>query len=120
MQNAPVALATGANAGIGRQVAKDLAGHGYTVAVHNRTPARTRALVEEFGHEGAFVPAESAEEFVAALERPRRLMLMVRSYASAGRTPPATCRPSRPAASSGRSCPDLTRGRKRTTPRIVG
>jgi 6-phosphogluconate dehydrogenase len=64
---------------MGRNLARNFARNGFTVAVHNRTPARTRALVEEFGHEGAFVPAESAEEFVAALERPRRLMIMVKA-----------------------------------------
>jgi 6-phosphogluconate dehydrogenase len=67
---------------MGRNLARNFARHGYTVAVHNRTAARTRALVEEFGHEGTFVPAESAEEFVAALERPRRLMIMVQAGAA--------------------------------------
>jgi 6-phosphogluconate dehydrogenase len=67
---------------MGRNLARNFARHGYTVAVHNRTPARTKALVEEFGHEGAFVAAETAEEFVAALERPRRLMIMVQAGAA--------------------------------------
>ena len=53
---------------MGRNLARNFARHGYTVAVHNRTAARTHALVEEFGSEGTFVPAETAEEFVAALE----------------------------------------------------
>ena len=64
---------------MGRNLARNFARHGYTVALHNRTAARTKALVEEFGHEGAFVPTETAEEFVAALERPRRLMIMVKA-----------------------------------------
>src|SRR6266487_4072783 len=64
---------------MGRNLARNLARHGYAVAVHNRTPARTKALVEEFGHEGTFVPAESAEEFVASLERPRRVVIMVKA-----------------------------------------
>ncbi|MFC9974160.1 NADP-dependent phosphogluconate dehydrogenase [Spirillospora sp. NPDC127200] len=67
---------------MGRNLARNFARNGYTVAVHNRTAARTKALVEEFGHEGAFVPAETAEEFVAALERPRRLMIMVKAGAA--------------------------------------
>ncbi|MEU8591726.1 NADP-dependent phosphogluconate dehydrogenase [Streptomyces sp. NPDC048664] len=67
---------------MGRNLARNFARHGYTVAVHNRTPARTTALVEEFGHEGAFVAAGTAEEFVAALERPRRLMIMVQAGAA--------------------------------------
>ncbi|MFJ7904758.1 NADP-dependent phosphogluconate dehydrogenase [Streptomyces sp. NPDC096198] len=64
---------------MGRNLARNFARNGYTVAVHNRTAARTAALVEEFGHEGAFVAAGTAEEFVAALERPRRLMIMVQA-----------------------------------------
>ncbi|MGW2856063.1 NAD(P)-binding domain-containing protein, partial [Streptomyces sp. NPDC001215] len=67
---------------MGRNLARNFARHGYTVAVHNRTPTRTKALVEEFGHEGAFVAAETAEDFVAALERPRRLMIMVQAGAA--------------------------------------
>ncbi|MGW5257668.1 NADP-dependent phosphogluconate dehydrogenase [Streptomyces sp. NPDC004012] len=67
---------------MGRNLARNFARHGYTVAVHNRTPTRTKALVEEFGHEGAFVAAATAEDFVAALERPRRLMIMVQAGAA--------------------------------------
>ncbi|CAM5564657.1 6-phosphogluconate dehydrogenase, decarboxylating OS=Streptomyces antimycoticus OX=68175 GN=gnd PE=3 SV=1 [Streptomyces antimycoticus] len=37
--------------------------------------------MEEHGHEGNFVPAESAEEFVASLQRPRRLIIMVKAGA---------------------------------------
>ena len=36
MQDRPVALITGANKGIGLQIAKDLAGHGFTVLVGSR------------------------------------------------------------------------------------
>ncbi|MEU9011645.1 NADP-dependent phosphogluconate dehydrogenase [Streptomyces sp. NPDC048479] len=64
---------------MGRNLARNFARNDFAVAVHNRTAAKTRALVEEFGHEGTFVPAESAEEFVAALERPRRLVIMVKA-----------------------------------------
>ncbi|MDK1475743.1 NADP-dependent phosphogluconate dehydrogenase [Streptomyces sp. 549] len=64
---------------MGRNLARNFARNGYTVAVHNRSAGKTRALVEEFGHEGTFVPAESAADFVAALERPRRLMVMVKA-----------------------------------------
>ncbi|NED81966.1 NADP-dependent phosphogluconate dehydrogenase, partial [Streptomyces sp. SID11233] len=64
---------------MGRNLARNFARHGYTVALHNRTAAKTHALVEEFGEEGSFVPTESAEEFVAALERPRRLVVMVKA-----------------------------------------
>lgn len=64
---------------MGSNLARNFARNGFTVAVHNRTAARTTALVEEFGHEGAFVAAESAKEFVDALERPRRIVIMVKA-----------------------------------------
>ncbi|GAA4083676.1 MULTISPECIES: NADP-dependent phosphogluconate dehydrogenase [Actinomadura] len=66
---------------MGRNLARNLARHGHPVAVHNRTEARTKALVTEFGDEGTFVPAETPEEFVASLERPRRLVIMVKAGA---------------------------------------
>ncbi len=64
---------------MGRNLARNFARNGYTVAVHNRTESRTQALVKEFGDEGDFIPAVTAEEFVAALERPRRLVIMVKA-----------------------------------------
>ncbi|MBV1949328.1 NADP-dependent phosphogluconate dehydrogenase [Streptomyces sp. BV129] len=64
---------------MGRNLARNFARNGYTVAVHNRTASKTRELVEEFGGEGEFVPAETAKEFVEALERPRRLVIMVKA-----------------------------------------
>ncbi len=62
---------------MGRNLARNFARHGYAVALHNRTASRTTAMVEQFGHEGTFVPAQAGEEFVQALERPRRLVIMV-------------------------------------------
>ncbi|MFJ8885740.1 NADP-dependent phosphogluconate dehydrogenase [Streptomyces sp. NPDC102402] len=64
---------------MGRNLARNFARNGYTVALHNRTAARTHELVEQFGDEGDFVATESAEDFVAALERPRRLVVMVKA-----------------------------------------
>ncbi|WP_329378360.1 NADP-dependent phosphogluconate dehydrogenase [Streptomyces sp. NBC_01716] len=64
---------------MGRNLARNFARNGFTVALHNRTASKTHALVDEFGDEGVFVPADSAEEFVAALERPRRLVIMVKA-----------------------------------------
>ena len=64
---------------MGRNLARNLARNGFSVALHNRTSARTRSLVEEHGDEGVFVPTETVEEFVAALERPRRVVIMVKA-----------------------------------------
>jgi 6-phosphogluconate dehydrogenase len=67
---------------MGRNLARNLARHGHVVAVHNRTPARTKALISEYGHEGEFLPAETPEEFVRSLERPRRIVIMVKAGAA--------------------------------------
>src|SRR5690242_476321 len=67
---------------MGRNLARNFARHGYTVALHNRTVSRMTAVIDQFGHEGNFVGAETAEEFVQALERPRRLVIMVNAGAA--------------------------------------
>ena len=64
---------------MGRNLARNLARHGYAVAVHNRTPGRVRALMADHGHEGDFVPAETLDEFVASLRRPRKALIMVQA-----------------------------------------
>jgi 6-phosphogluconate dehydrogenase len=62
---------------MGRNLARNFARHGYTVALHNRTASRVTDTVDQFGHEGTFVAAPDREDFVRALERPRRLLIMV-------------------------------------------
>src|ERR1700712_311841 len=64
---------------MGRNLARNLARHGHTVAVHNRTNARTQSLIEQHGGEGTFVPSESHEDFVASLEKPRAIIIMVKA-----------------------------------------
>lgn len=64
---------------MGRNLARNFARNGFTVALHNRTAAKTDALVEDFGEEGTFIAAHTPQEFVEALERPRRLVVMVKA-----------------------------------------
>ncbi|WP_313674733.1 NADP-dependent phosphogluconate dehydrogenase [Mycolicibacterium sp.] len=64
---------------MGSNIARNFARHGYTVALHNRSIGRTDALLGEHGSEGKFVRSESVEEFLAALERPRRVLIMVKA-----------------------------------------
>jgi 6-phosphogluconate dehydrogenase len=66
---------------MGRNLARNLARHGHVVALHNRTYARTRSLMSEHGDEGRFVPSESVVDFVASLERPRAIIVMVQAGA---------------------------------------
>jgi 6-phosphogluconate dehydrogenase len=66
---------------MGRNLARNLARHGFRVALHNRSNERTRSLVAEHGDEGTFIPAESMAEFVSSLERPRAIIVMVQAGA---------------------------------------
>jgi 6-phosphogluconate dehydrogenase len=66
---------------MGQNLARNVARHGIPVAVHNRTVARTRELVGRHGDEGPFTAATSIEELVAALEKPRRVLIMVKAGA---------------------------------------
>ncbi|HET9874940.1 MAG TPA: NAD(P)-binding domain-containing protein, partial [Mycobacterium sp.] len=61
---------------MGSNIARNFARHGYTVALHNRSIAKTDALLKEHGSEGDFVRSESIPEFLAALEKPRRVLIM--------------------------------------------
>jgi len=64
---------------MGSNIARNFAHHGYTVALHNRSVAKTDALLEQHGSEGKFVRSETIEEFLAALEKPRRVLIMVKA-----------------------------------------
>lgn len=67
---------------MGRNLARNFARHGYRVAIHNRTYAKTQSLIDEHGEDGAFVPSESMASFVASLQRPRRVLIMVKAGTS--------------------------------------
>ncbi|HEX2904783.1 MAG TPA: NADP-dependent phosphogluconate dehydrogenase [Jatrophihabitans sp.] len=64
---------------MGRNLARNLARNGFTVALHNRTHARTEALMAEHGDEGNFVPNEQLADFVASLKQPRAVIIMVKA-----------------------------------------
>jgi 6-phosphogluconate dehydrogenase len=64
---------------MGSNIARNFARHGYTVALHNRSIAKTDALLARHGSDGNFVRSETIEEFLAALQRPRRVLIMVKA-----------------------------------------
>src|SRR6478735_6576514 len=64
---------------MGSNIARNFAHHGYTVALHNRSIAKTDALLSEHGSEGKFVRSETIPEFLDALEKPRRVLIMVKA-----------------------------------------
>jgi 6-phosphogluconate dehydrogenase len=64
---------------MGSNLARNLASReGNTVAVYNRTYARTQQLLEEHGDLG-FVGSESIDDFVASLSKPRTAIIMVQA-----------------------------------------
>lgn len=65
---------------MGRNLALNVASRGYKVALYNRTSGRTDDLVEKHPDSG-FVPSYSIEEFVASIQKPRRILLMVKAGA---------------------------------------
>ena len=67
---------------MGSNLARNFARNGFVTAVHNRTQAKTAALVEQFGDEGTFVASASTEEFVASLATPRKIIIMVKAGAA--------------------------------------
>lgn len=64
---------------MGSNLARNLASReGNTVAVYNRSPERTRLLMDEHPEAG-FVASETIEEFVASLATPRTAIIMVQA-----------------------------------------
>ena len=66
---------------MGSNLARNLASReGNTVAVYNRTFARTKTLVDEHPEAG-FVASEDIKDFVDSLEKPRAALIMVQAGA---------------------------------------
>lgn len=63
---------------MGKNLALNIESRGYTVALYNRTGSKTTEVVEEHPDKN-FQATYSIEEFVNAIEKPRRIMLMVKA-----------------------------------------
>jgi len=64
---------------MGANLARNIARHGFSVAVHNRHQDKTKSLIDNFGKEGEFTACDDLKELVAALERPRAIVVMVKA-----------------------------------------
>jgi 6-phosphogluconate dehydrogenase len=60
---------------MGENLALNVADHGFSVLVYNRDPKKTKRAVEASG--GKLAGARSVHDFVAGLERPRKIMMMI-------------------------------------------
>ncbi len=65
---------------MGQNLALNMANHGFTVAVYNRTTAKTDEYIAA-NPDALLVPARTLEELVGLLPRPRKIMLMVKAGA---------------------------------------
>ena len=65
---------------MGRNLARNFARHGHRVAIHNRTLRQDR-VADRRGRvtRATSSPSESMADFVASLERPRRVIIMVKA-----------------------------------------
>jgi NAD(P)-dependent dehydrogenase (short-subunit alcohol dehydrogenase family) len=74
MSDKPVALVTGANQGIGVQIAKDLVGHGFTVLVGSRNFEKGETAAKEIGPDAHALQLDVTDHasITAAAERIRK------------------------------------------------
>lgn len=63
---------------MGKNLALNIADHGYSVAVYNRSREKTDNLLNEAKHKN-IIGTYSLEELVNSLERPRKIILMVKA-----------------------------------------
>jgi 6-phosphogluconate dehydrogenase len=64
---------------MGENLALNVERNGFSVAVFNRTPAKTEAFMTERAKGRNFQAAYSIEEFINSLEQPRRILVMVKA-----------------------------------------
>lgn len=63
---------------MGKNLALNIADHGYSVAVYNRTPEKTQDLVHEAEGKN-IIGTYSLKDFVETLEKPRKIIMMVKA-----------------------------------------
>ena len=63
---------------MGKNLALNIADHGYSVSVYNRSPEKTKELLSEVKGQD-IIGLYSIEDFVQSLEEPRRIILMVKA-----------------------------------------
>ena len=71
---------------MGQNLILNMADHGFKVAAYNRTASKVDDFLAGPGHGKSIVGCKSPEEFVGNLQRPRRVMLMVKAGEPVGQT----------------------------------
>ncbi|HEY5652319.1 MAG TPA: NAD(P)-binding domain-containing protein, partial [Acidimicrobiia bacterium] len=67
---------------MGQNLVLNMADHGYTVTAYNRTTETMTEFLAGPAADKTVVGAETIEELVESLERPRRVVLMVKAGAA--------------------------------------
>ncbi len=62
---------------MGRNLALNMADHGFSVAVYNRTPSKTQEFMAKEVGEQTIKPGYSLAEFITLLRRPRAVLMMI-------------------------------------------
>ncbi|MCK4747436.1 MAG: NADP-dependent phosphogluconate dehydrogenase, partial [Bacteroidales bacterium] len=64
---------------MGENLVLNMERNGFTVAVYNRTVEKVDKFINGRGKGKNFIGARSMEEFIASLERPRKVMMLVKA-----------------------------------------
>lgn len=64
---------------MGENLVMNMESKGFTVAVYNRSPEKTRHFIQTRARERNIVGTESLEELVASLKSPRKIMMMIKA-----------------------------------------
>jgi len=64
---------------MGQNLALNVESKGYSVSVYNRSSKRTEEFVQERANDREMVPAYELSDFVSSLERPRKILLMIKA-----------------------------------------
>ena len=64
---------------MGENLVMNMESKGFTVAVYNRSPERTEQFVNGRAKGKRIIGCQSVQELADALERPRKIMLMIRA-----------------------------------------
>lgn len=63
---------------MGRNLALNFADHGFKTAIYNRTSSVTEEVMRDYPHKN-FIPSFSLENFIASIDKPRRIILMIKA-----------------------------------------
>ena len=64
---------------MGQNLARNIARHGYPIVVHNRTKATTDAFLDGLEGDDPLTAADSLQDLVSKLAKPRKIILMVKA-----------------------------------------